>query len=221
MSFDGFPPRVRFTPVPSPLLGALLEQIDDLAELKCTLRLIWLLHQKKGRPRLVTLGELKSDPTLARSLARLDQNHRPDAERAVRMAVKRGTVLEGVDARSGQTVYTLNSEREKAALEAVADGRLTVSADPDVEAWDADPDRPNIFAVYEDNIGLMTPMIADELREAERLYPSAWIEDALREAVANNKRSWRYAARILERWAREGRGNGEPGRHPQKTGRYY
>ena len=59
-------------------------------------------------------------------------------------------------------------------------------------------------------------MIAEQLKEAEELYPSAWIEDAIFEAVSQNKRSWRYIARILERWEREGRGDGEPGRHPKR-----
>ena len=40
MPSSEFPPRVRYTPVPNPLFGPLLEQIDDLAELKCTLRVI-------------------------------------------------------------------------------------------------------------------------------------------------------------------------------------
>ena len=38
MQFAGFPPGTRYTPVPDPLLGPLLEQIQDLAELKVTLR---------------------------------------------------------------------------------------------------------------------------------------------------------------------------------------
>jgi DnaD/phage-associated family protein len=63
-------------------------------------------------------------------------------------------------------------------------------------------------------------MIADELKEAEELYPSTWIEEAFREAVSQNKRTWRYIARILERWEREGRTDGEPGRHLKKTGYY-
>ena len=65
---------------------------------------------------------------------------------------------------------------------------------------------------------MISPMIADELKEAEEAYPQAWIEDAIREAVGNNKRSWRYVARILERWEREGRSNGGPGRHSEKVG---
>jgi DNA replication protein len=51
-------------------------------------------------------------------------------------------------------------------------------------------------------------MIADELRDAERLYPQTWIRDAIKEAVSRNKRNWRYIAKILERWSAEGKSNG-------------
>jgi DnaD/phage-associated family protein len=67
----------------------------------------------------------------------------------------------------------------------------------------------NIFALYEQNIGIITPMIAEELKEAASLYPPEWIEEAFREAVMLNKRSWRYILRILERWASEGKNSGE------------
>ena len=76
----------------------------------------------------------------------------------------------------------------------------------------------NIFALYEQNIGIITPMIAEELKEADRVYPPQWIEEAFREAVALNKRSWRYIARILERWASEGKDSGEHKRDIEKGG---
>jgi DnaD/phage-associated family protein len=74
----------------------------------------------------------------------------------------------------------------------------------------------NIFRLYEENIGLLTPMIAEELREAERLYPWDWIESAFREAVTLNKRNWKYISRILERWATEGKDDGKTGRYSAK-----
>jgi DnaD/phage-associated family protein len=74
----------------------------------------------------------------------------------------------------------------------------------------------NIFTLYEQNIGMLTPMIAEELKEAEKLYPSDWIGGAFREAVRLNKRSWKYIARILERWAAEGKSDGKPGRDLEK-----
>jgi DNA replication protein len=59
--------------------------------------------------------------------------------------------------------------------------------------------------LYEQNIGPLTPLLAEELMDAERTYPASWLEDAFREAVELNKRSWRYVQRILERWAAEGK----------------
>jgi DnaD/phage-associated family protein len=80
------------------------------------------------------------------------------------------------------------------------------------------PPAVNIFAIYEQNIGMITPMIAEELKEAERLYPPRWIEEAFKEAVTLNKRSWKYIARILERWASEGKDSGEHRRDIKKDG---
>ncbi len=66
-------------------------------------------------------------------------------------------------------------------------------------------ERPNIFTLYEQNIGLLSPMIAEELKDAADHYPAEWIESAFREAVLLNKRNWRYINAILRRWETEGR----------------
>ena len=222
MPSNGFPPRVRYTPVPNPLFGPLLEQIDDLAELKCTLRAIWLLNQKRGYPRVVTLGELQADRTLGRALPDDGTTIRERIERAMDRAVQRGTLASGAMGRGDkrEQVYVLNSEPHRKMLESVTQG--DVSPDPPRTTASAENprERPNVFALYEDNIGIMSPMIAEELREAEQLYPAAWLEDAIRSAVTQNKRSWSYVARILERWEREGRNDGEPGRYPKQAGHY-
>ena len=66
-------------------------------------------------------------------------------------------------------------------------------------------DRPNIFSLYEANIGPLTPMIADLLQEAEQTYPVYWIEQAMKIAVENNVRRWRYVEAILASWKERGR----------------
>jgi DNA replication protein len=66
-------------------------------------------------------------------------------------------------------------------------------------------ERPNIFVLYEQNIGLLTPMIANQLEDAADQYPAHWIEDAFNEAVQRNKRNWKYISAILRRWQTEGR----------------
>jgi len=66
-------------------------------------------------------------------------------------------------------------------------------------------EQPNIFMLYEQNIGLLTPMIASQLEDAADHYPADWIEAAFSEAVQRNKRNWKYISAILRRWETEGR----------------
>jgi DnaD/phage-associated family protein len=66
-------------------------------------------------------------------------------------------------------------------------------------------ERPNIFVLYEQNIGLLSPLLADELKDAADQFPAEWIEAAFREAVQHNKRKWSYIRAILRRWETEGR----------------
>lgn len=220
MKFEGFSRRVRSVPVPSPMLGQLLEEIDDLAEFKTTLRAMYLLQEKKGFPRFLTHGELLADRTLVHALATDGQPDHGRIDAAVRKAVSRGTLVSGVSKDSGERLYMVNTEQNRLALADM--DALEGSVDPGLasEPWEGAVQRPNVFAMYEANIGLLSPMVADELREAEELYPEEWIEDAFREAVSQNKRSWRYISRILERWDTEGRHDGKPGRYPKKAGRY-
>ncbi len=225
MTFAGFPHRTRFTPVPNPLFGPLLEQIEDLAELKCTLRIIWLLHQKKGYPRFVALNELMADRTLGKALNGAG-DRRTELDRVLSQAVRRRTLLTGTVSLEGgrERVYALNTDSDRRAMAKLLSQDESPQEGFAEQPYDAPTDRPNIFTLYEENIGLLSPMIAEELREAEQLYPLEWIGDAVREAVDQNKRSWRYVSRILERWEREGRSSdGRAGRYSKKTGhkRYY
>ncbi len=71
----------------------------------------------------------------------------------------------------------------------------------------APPERPNIFVLYEEHIGLLSPLVAESLQEAANTYPPDWISDAFRAAAEANVRKWAYIRAILERWAKEGRGD--------------
>jgi DnaD/phage-associated family protein len=140
------------------------------------------------------------------------------------MAVDRGVFLHyqaGADTPE-QEGYLLNTASNRNALERLGaegaprpeeDPLLTGAATPDLS------EKPNIFALYEENIGMLTPILAEELQEAEESYPWVWVRDAFAVAVTENKRSWRYIAGILRRWAAEGKDHGKPGRHPQKDNR--
>jgi DNA replication protein len=66
-------------------------------------------------------------------------------------------------------------------------------------------ERPNIFTLFEQNIGLLGTAVVEEIKDALDTYPEEWIEAAIREAAIHNKRSWSYIRAILRRWETEGR----------------
>ena len=125
MSYIGFPPKVRFTPVPNPMFGPLLEQIEDVAELKCTLRIIKLLHGQTGFPRYVLKTDLFSDPILARGLANDTAGSQAAITRGLKLAIDRGTVLQAVLGNNGSesSVFVLNTETGRKAVSSI-DGSI-------------------------------------------------------------------------------------------------
>lgn len=211
--FPGFPAKSRLTPLPDLFFSRLLPEIESLTELKVVLHVFWRLYQKKDSPRFITYEALLSDETLMAGLAEPAAVLRDALDSAVSRGALLHTVLE--DGGQHQDAYFVNSESSRNAISGTqSDG----SSIPAQRQTPGTPEAPNIFTLYEQNIGLLTPMIVEELKEAEGLYPAVWIEDAFREAAALNKRSWRYIARILERWSVEGKGtgSGESGRDPKK-----
>lgn len=71
-----------------------------------------------------------------------------------------------------------------------------------------------ISKAYQSEIGMLTPIIADELRDAVDTYPSKWVLDAIHEAAIQNKRGWKYILAILKRW--HAQGNQEAMSKPQQ-----
>jgi DNA replication protein len=218
--FQGFPARMEFTSIPNVFFSGLLPQITDMAELKTTLHVMAALYRKKGYPRFVSFSELVGDASLMQSLKSEGELSDEVLRRALKMAVERGTLLNiAVEKNNAhEDIYFLNdgsgrqafSKIESGALEVAglkAEGRMPVDAE----------EMPDIFTLYEQNVGMLTPMIADELRDAEKLYPLDWIRDAIKEAALHNKRNIKYITKILENWSIEGRSDGTYQRDSKKT----
>ncbi|MBI3977874.1 MAG: DnaD domain protein [Chloroflexi bacterium] len=230
--FEGFPPvyRMRYTPLPNLFFSELLPTIDDADELRVTLTFFALLHRRRRFPRCVHERELIGDRAL---LLGLRQSGRPPVEAAaggLERAISRGTLLPLPIARNGRAerLIFLNSESERLVIEKIRRGEI---AWPEVtvvpEPAPPPPESPNIFTLYEQNVGLLTPMIVEELQDAEQRYPPGWIAEAFREAVTRNRRNWRYVRAILERWSADGlqsiaeireRSNGKRTRDPGEDG---
>jgi DNA replication protein len=225
--FGGFyTGHVVSVPVPDSFFSVVLPQIESVIEVKVTLHLFWLLARRQGLPKAVSLDELESDRTLLRSL-KPGRGPRPPEDylrEALELAVIRGTVLLvalGPSEDHMRRWYLINTPESRSAVE-----RLRREEVEPAEVVGADPGpveivriyRPNIFTLYEQNIGVLTPLVADSLREAELSYPPEWIGAAMRLAVEQNKRSWAYIAAILKRWEAEGKSSGIDRRHSEAAG---
>jgi DNA replication protein len=224
--FEGFPAGARAIAIPNLFFTALLPRIDDPAELVVSVYFFFAQARKKGQIRFLTYAELAADESLAAALGSLAEG---GLRRGLNAAVQRGTLLCLAVEQDGcaEELYFLNTPGGRRAVSAAKAGRLELGHVPPEVAAGREP-LPSVFALYEENIGTIGPVIADELKDAEERYPREWIDAAFREAVSLNKRSWRYIEAILRRWETEGPDyekagrdtEGDQGRRRSLAGRY-
>ena len=90
------------------------------------------------------------------------------------------------------------------------------STDTDTESdKEAEAEPPRLLDIdfgtlcesYHANIGTISSITRDMLKDDLEEYGLQWCLDAIQESVANNVRRWSYARAILERWKTDGRGN--------------
>ncbi|MCD6029335.1 MAG: primosome, DnaD subunit [Thermomicrobiales bacterium] len=196
-------PRAFFTDV--------LPQLTELSEVQTTLAVFRLAAEAGGIESPVSAIALRADRPLRAALRVAGSPREPD-ERIVTgldLATGRGTLLRFVAERGSErdVWYYVNTPVNQALVAAMARGAVA----PPRALWREGhppaviPERPNVFRLYEQNVGPLTPLIADHLVRALETWPVDWIEDAVAESVAYNKRSWRYIQRILEGWQAQGR----------------
>jgi DnaD/phage-associated family protein len=220
--FEGFPGgKVDLVPLPATIFMELLPEIDHLGELKVTLYVFFRLSLLEGPFPYIRADDLLADKRFMDGLGATTREAQANLDLGLERAIRRGTLLRASlpSEDKPQILYFINSPRGRAAINAIENGewRPTGDSQRPVEVVA----QPNIYRLYEENIGPLTPLIADVLREAEATYPLQWIEDAIRISVENNVRNWRYTAAILERWQIEGRDERKDRQDTQKARRRY
>jgi DNA replication protein len=199
--FKGFTDSESFTQLPDTFFHQLLSQIDDAAELKVTFYILWRVQHMDGPFRALREADFN-----AKEVGLSADEIRSGTEKAV----QRGSILK-VE-KDAMNYFLLNSPRGRATAQAIESGNWYLDG-----AGSAIPfERPNIFRLYEENIGPLTPLIADALKDAEETYSAEWVAETIDLAVRNNKRSWRYCEAILKRWKEEGRGEKQDRRDAEK-----
>lgn len=185
--FPGFTSSETFTQVPDSFIR-MMNQIEDVAELKVTLFAIWRIEHLEGNFRALCETDFEEEALGLRG---------DEIQRGLEKAVKRQTLLRSQH--EADVFYFLNSPRGRIAAEAFSKGQWREAAQAYV------PNKSNLFKLYEENIGPLTPLLADKLKDAEKEYPGAWFAEAFEIAVSRNVRNWRYIEAILTRWKENGK----------------
>ncbi len=222
MTFAGFPARAQATAIPNVFFADLMPQLArDPVALGMALHAFRLLQAKRGFPRFLAAGDFESDTAAMAFLSGCGADAGA-IDGALRRCVELGVLLPlAVEAEGIATeLFFLNAPADRRGLEMARAGAIDIGAVVRRSPVTPRAERSNIFTLYESLIGTLSPLIADELAEAERLYPPEWLERAFREAAGQNARSWRYVSRILERWAAEGPGNEKADGDPSRDDRY-
>jgi DNA replication protein len=224
MGFVGFPDvKMKAVVIPDLFFTDLLPHIDDLAEVKLTLHCFWLLNEQSSEFRYLRGEDLRQDARLLQSLAVDNDLHDPLSvlNTTLQRAVARNTLLrleiESPDPAAADQAddkhpkmlvedwYFMNTAKGRQTIALVRQGKLHELQSAIPEEARLRIERPNVFILYEQNVGLMTPLIAEQLRDLEKSYPPAWIDEAFEISVSRNKRSLRYIQSILKRWETEGK----------------
>ena len=205
--FAGFPSSGLATAVPNLFFARVLPQITQPEELVLTVYFFYAQQHAPGprrTPRFLSRRELAADAALLRALASLAGGTDHEAlARGLDAALERNTLFRAeieADGRS-EEVFAVNTPANRRAMEALTGRALSFEEPLPLAEGTA---APNIFALYEENVGTITPLIAEHLQDAEERYSPDWVREAFSEAVSLNKRNWRYIATILRRWETEG-----------------
>ena len=220
-AFVGFPAGdLEEVPIPARLLTDLLSRIDSLAETRLILYCYQQIGRLSGQTAWLRARALRSDSVLLDLMSGLSQLHTPQEvlDDALEKALVQNALLElelpGADGEPGDQALFLNTEQgrrlrttlQAAGSEMRSDGKIPVVA----QLSEAEP-----FKIYHQNFGLLTPVLADQLRNLIEDFPLPWVCEAMEIAVARNKKALAYVKAILNRWEQEARESGSANGFPQ------
>lgn len=202
-AFKGFSSKEHDSiPVPAAFFTDLLPSIDQLGELRISLYAFWNLNRQLKEPKYLALSEMLKDAQLMQFFGNIRNDQEQNLRNTLDRACLRGTLLEVK--LENDSLYFINSPQGKAASEGLINEKWLPNEEEHVQVR-LTAQRPNIFTLYEQNIGPLTPLLSETLQEAEDTYPAEWIEDAIKIAVTRNARNWRFVDAILRSWKEKGR----------------
>jgi DNA replication protein len=213
--FNGFPGVAKATAIPNLFFAALLPEMERADELLAFLYVSRITQDRRGDERFASEAEVWAFPGAARSFERMGGGREGLALGLDSCIASRSLVSVTVAGEEGEErLFLVNNPASRRTIARARSGQVQLRPAVVVVRDRSPEERANIFRLYEEHIGTITPLVGDRLLEAEERYPADWVEDAFREAAELNHRSWRYIERILQRWAEEGRAHETAERDP-------
>ena len=217
-SFTGFSfENEKLTQIPASFFTHALPTIQDVNALKTALYIFWWLGQQESDIPYITLDTFTKDKIFMSGLADSEQEQKKAISTSIKILVDEAILLEAViPDKQALRVFFLNTKKGQAAVKAISQGNWSF-LDMENQNITLETAPTNIYKLYEENIGPLTPLIADALKEIEQQYAPDWIEDAFEEAIKHNVRKLKYIEAILQNWQNEGRNDRTDRGRSQKT----
>jgi DnaD/phage-associated family protein len=200
--FKGFSGKAGNIQVPPEFFNTVLPFLQDIDEIRFVLILFWYLQSRDENTGYVAVDELLQEPIVKALFDNREVDWETKFRNTLDKAMADRLVLSGNN--GDRQFLFINSPRGVALCQGLASGDW-VPGETGIAPHSLPGERPNIFALYEQNIGLITPLMAETLADAEKTYPSEWIEEAVKIAVERNARNWRFVEAILKSWKEKGR----------------
>ena len=215
--FPGFEEnKKRFIGIPDQFFSEILPNLLDADELKVVLYILWSAYTAGDYGTAFLLDDLAADKILLKGFGTRDESALQALHAAVEKAVSHRILISVPGEDAQRITFFINSPRGRQAAKLHFQGKQISTRNQAT----LNIIRPNIFRYYEENIGPLTPLIAETLGSSLEEYSEEWIMEAIQIAVKNNVRRWSYISSILTRWQEEGRDGTNRRDHQEDYRRY-
>lgn len=177
-----------------------IEEIESyITEWQDSDLIVW--YEAEGDMFIMFVGFDKNQPNLRRD--REAASTIPDPEGCRRD--ENGNVVE-LRTNSGLTQAQLPVKLIKEKFKLREDNHNTNTTEANAQNNDGGGDDrlALLSTLYQSEIGPITPMIAEELKDAADTYPEEWYKPAFELAASRNARNWKYVRKVFENWQADG-----------------
>ncbi|HUV15932.1 MAG TPA: hypothetical protein VMW28_05150, partial [Pelolinea sp.] len=160
ISFSGFEESKKsFTGIPDQFFSEILPDIRDLSELKVIIYILWSTFTHGDFGMSFSAEDILRDKKFIDGLKEEYQSIENLVNKSLEKAVADNVLIPLNLKNENKWVYFVNCPRGRAALELIKNGNLPNDLSHPKATLDVI--KPNLFQLYQENIGPLTPLIAD------------------------------------------------------------